>query len=83
MTMSPEKGGVWHVFSQGGFLTLEIEFYKDFRPIIMGFLPFFEDLEPRLRPFLGRKLGCDPQIKLYINHVFLQSWRGLEQQNDE
>jgi hypothetical protein len=52
-----------------------------FRPDFNGFCPFFEDLEPRLRPDLGRKLGCDPQLKFYINQVFSMK-TSSEQEND-
>jgi hypothetical protein len=49
----------------------------------MGFFPFLEDLEPRLRPNLGRKLGCDPQLKFYLNPTFFPWKTSSEQQNDE
>jgi hypothetical protein len=39
---------------------------------LMGFFLFLEDLEPRLRPKLGRKLGFDSQHNFYLNQDFLK-----------
>jgi hypothetical protein len=39
--------------------------------------PKSEDLEPDL----GRKLGWDPQLKIYINQLFLTIQGGSEQHN--
>jgi hypothetical protein len=36
----------------------------------MEFFPIFEDLDPFLRLDLGRKLGGEPKIKIYIFDVF-------------
>jgi hypothetical protein len=44
-----------------------LDYYADFG----RFLPKIEDIEPFLRPYLGGKLGGEPQLKLYINHRFL------------
>jgi hypothetical protein len=39
-----------------GFLYI-IVFFFDFKPVFNGFCPILGDLEPDLRPYLGRKLG--------------------------
>jgi hypothetical protein len=72
MTRSLENRGVCPIFWKKWVFKLIIGFFNIFRPDFNGILPIFEDLEPRLRPDLGRKLGCDPQLKFYINQVFLQ-----------
>jgi hypothetical protein len=41
--------------------------FNNFKHVLMGFCPFFEDLEPKKRPNLGEKLGSDPQLRCYIN----------------
>jgi hypothetical protein len=64
-----------------GFKTLEIGFFTIFQLfslILMDSSPKREDLEPRLRPDFGRKLGCDPQLKIYINQVFLIAMGGSD-----
>jgi hypothetical protein len=68
-TRGPKKRGVTQYFPKNLFLIFIIRYFNDFKPDFGGFLPIFEDLEPRLRPYFGRKLGCDPQIKFYINKV--------------
>jgi hypothetical protein len=38
-------------------------------PILKGFDQFFEDLEPRLRLDIGKKLGFGSQLKFYIKNL--------------
>jgi hypothetical protein len=68
---------VFHATERKWVLNYINGFFNYFMPDFGGFCPLFEDLEPNLRPDLGRKLGCDPQLKLYINQVFLTSMRSL------
>jgi hypothetical protein len=56
-----------------------LDFYADFG----GFWPFLGDLEPDLRPDLGRKLGGgSPTQNLYKSEVF-DIKRGSYWQNDD
>jgi hypothetical protein len=48
-------------------------FLFDFKPVFGGFWSFLGDLEPFLRPDLGRKLGGCYQIQIYINQRFLEA----------
>jgi hypothetical protein len=40
-----------------------LRFFDIYYALLMGFYPFLEDLKPIKWPNLGRKLGCDPQLK--------------------
>jgi hypothetical protein len=50
-------------------------------PVIGDFCPFLGDIGPFLRPDLGRKLGDDNQLQIYINQAFLRPWRGDSEQS--
>jgi hypothetical protein len=47
----------------------------DSKPGFGGFWSFLGDLEPFLRPYLGRKLGGCYQLQIYINQRLLEALR--------
>jgi len=57
MPRSPGKGVCVPKFSNIGFLNYILLFFGFFMLIFGRFCPFWGDLEPDLRPDLGRKLG--------------------------
>jgi hypothetical protein len=77
VTRSPSKRGthpnIFHLWVLKPYIKIFYCYYVDFWRI----LPIFEDLEPFLRPDLGRKLGGNLQINIYINNRVLTIQRGL------
>jgi hypothetical protein len=73
MTRSPDAKGARHTnIFQSGFLTILYDFLLGFYADFGGFWPFLGDLEPKLRPDLGEKLGFDSNSKSYKNQRFWQ-----------
>jgi hypothetical protein len=66
-----QNSGVAPRFSQFWVLKLYNIFLFDFKLVFGRFCPLLEDLEPFLRPDLGRKLGGCCQLQAYINQRFL------------
>jgi len=67
-----EGRGSVHKFGQKVVFKLYNWIFNDFWVVLMGFWPFFKDLEPKLRLYLGEKLGPNPKIKFYLNQSFLE-----------
>jgi hypothetical protein len=63
----PKKRGSGAFLPKVGFKTLLFGFLWFISLILMDLGPKSEDLEPNLRTDFERKLGCDPQLKFYIN----------------
>jgi hypothetical protein len=80
MTRGPKFGGCAQSLPIFGFLKLYCMILFDFKPVFGSFCPLLEDLEPFLRPDLGRKLGGCYQLQIFINQRFLAAWRGSEKE---
>jgi hypothetical protein len=59
----PEKRGVRDNNLTKWVFHFRIGFLMVFNVVFGGVLPKNEDMEPFFRPDIGRKLGCEPQLK--------------------
>jgi hypothetical protein len=75
--LGARNSGVVPKFSQFWVLKLYNIFLLDFKLVFGRFCPLLEDLEPFLRPDLGRKLGSYYQLQTYIKHRFLAALDGF------
>jgi hypothetical protein len=83
MTKRLRQRGVHAIFSKMWVLNFINWICLYISTNLNGIRPCFEDLEPILRPDFGRKLGCDPQLKSYVNPSYF-TWKTCsENENDE